>query len=185
MKIKTWALIVAGLMLLAVVLLLTFINRTVNYGSPRSENVTRPLPPGSMSLEVSDNTGTAYTVGQNIPVAIMVDTAGININGVDCIIKYYNRDLQISGLTGSPAFDLYPVKAVTNFAIEISGLMQLGTTTTGVLKLGSFQATPLHSGTVKLELYFVPFATTDSNVVEAKNSTDILGRVSDLTFTVK
>jgi hypothetical protein len=144
-----------------------------------------PLPPGIMSLKISDNSPTKYEVGQPIKVDIKIDSADKLIIGVDCIIKFDENKMEINSLIGTNEFSIYPISSIKDGSIKISGLMQPGSTkSVNGVALGSFILTPKQKGELALNIDFKPFSTTESNIVEGISGSDVLGKVEDLIINI-
>lgn len=139
-----------------------------------------------ISLNVSK---ASFRVGETIPVAAVVDTGGKSISGVDLIIHFDPKVLEITqgAITRGKIMDEYPMISVDtkNGLISISGIDNLKNSFKGIgqLALMNFRAKTV--GKTDLVIDFKKGATTVSNITEDKTSKNILERVDNLEVEIK
>lgn len=156
------------------------------------------LTPGQISLIVPN---TNIKVGDMILVSVVIDTGGHKINGVDLIVHYDPKVLEIasSGIIKGTILNEYPSMSVDSAKglISISGIDNVNNSfnsndlmTKGPLVPSSpfvtlnFKAKAI--GRTSLSVDFKgKGSTTDSNLVEATTAKDILEKVNNLELTVK
>ena len=148
---------------------------------------------GSISLSPSSGT---ITVGQNLTVSIIANSAGQEVTGVDVRFLHYNpSDLELQGqIQKGSIFSSYSTASVdTNTGmISISGTIAGGETQkaiSGVLATMTFKA--LKVGTTQLNFDYDPAnpqKTTDTNMVQndgSGNISDILEQATGGTYTLQ
>lgn len=147
----------------------------------------QPISGGKVVL-VADKTG--YNVGEAVKVSIRVGTGGNNTNGADIVIKYDPQALEVDSNNGIEIGDLYteyPVRKSDskNGLIQISGISPADYT--GFNGLGEFATLNLRAKSNSqstLSVEYKPGATTDSNLINSTDSSDILAQVENLQITV-
>lgn len=130
-----------------------------------------------------------YAVGETISVAVIIDTGGRTINGVDLIVRFDPKILEISsgGLIKGKILDEYPGMSQDAKAglISISGISN----SNGFSGSGQFATINLQakvSGKTSLTVDFQGRDfTIDSNLVETATSRDILEVVSNLELNIR
>lgn len=174
--------VILGLVLLAELL----------YGIKMFRQVTPPPPakiqPISGAKLVLISPKKVYTVGDLVPVTIRVATGGRAVDGVDVLLKYDAKVLEATsgGIKKGVIFSEYPLLSVDQKTglVRISGI---GPTKSfsGIGVLATINFTGRSAGDVKLTFDFEPNSTSDSNVVEARTTKDILEQVFNLDLTVR
>ncbi len=145
------------------------------------------LTGGKISLSIPKN---SFTVNETMPVSVVVDTGGHEIDGVDLVVHFDPKILTVAttGLVKGKIFDEYPLQSVdvNKGLINISGV---NSAKTGFKGSGQFAVINLKAklvGQTTLTIDFVKKgATTDSNLVEMGTSKDILETVSNLELSVQ
>lgn len=132
---------------------------------------------------------TNFVVKEVVPVSVMVDTGGHTLSGADLIIRYDPKILEATkgaGVKGK-IFDEYPLMSVDtkNGLIAISGISNLQ----GFVGSGQFAIINLKAKSPGKTILTIDFAdknvTTDSNLVEATTSKDILEQAESISLEVR
>lgn len=133
----------------------------------------------------------AYRVNEVVSVAVNVDTGSQIVDGADVIIHYDPKVLEASsgGLIKGSIFEEYPGMTVdtSKGLISISGIssLQSGFKGTGQFAAINFKAKGV-AGKTELTIDFKgKGTTTDSNLVGAETSKDILEQVDNLELLVQ
>ncbi|MBU1032217.1 cohesin domain-containing protein [Patescibacteria group bacterium] len=144
------------------------------------------LTGGKISLQTSKTT---VNVSEIIPVSVIIDSGGHMINGVDLIIKYDPKVLEVvsDGLIKGTMFDNYPLISsdADTGLISISGISEAQN---GVKDAGQFATVNLKTkvaGTTSLMVDFEKDSTIDSNMVEVSTLNDILENVDNLEINIQ
>lgn len=121
------------------------------------------------------------------PVGIIIDSGGKSVDGLDAVINFDPAKAQVVDTKISPTtlFEEFPLNSVDNKKgqIKFSALTFNAKPATGIV--GSFRFKPLAKGEINFTIYFVPGATTDSNIAEHGTAKDILGGVTNGRFVFK
>lgn len=130
--------------------------------------------------------------GCNFSVAIDLNTGGVQTDGTDAILKYDPTRFTATNIVNGTIYPDYPGNSIDNQGgkINVSGLASPDTpfSATGTLATVNFtvlQTAPL--GASQITFDFDPnnkAKTTDSNVVERGTIVDVLGSVTNGTYTV-
>lgn len=173
----------SGLLVLVLslaVAVLTVTNRQVSV-STKAAQETASLALNPASGDYFFDTTTTY------PVGIILDSGGKTTDGFDAVINFDPTKAQVVDTKVSPAtlFEEYPVNTIDNKKgqIKFSALTFNAKPTTGIV--GSFRFKPLAKGEINFTIYFLPGATTDSNIAEHGTAKDILGSVTNGRFVFK
>lgn len=128
-----------------------------------------------------------FSPGQTYPVGIVVDAAGKSVDGVDVIINFDPKKVQVVGSSVSTTtlFERFPLNKVDNGAgrISFSALTFSPKAVVGIAATFSFK--PTAPGEINLDFEFKPGATTDSNIAEHGTAKDVLGKVENAKFVFK
>ncbi len=130
-----------------------------------------------------------YRINEVIPVTATIDTGAQLVDGVDLLIHYDPKILEVtsSGLIKGRILEEYPTMTAdaSKGLISISGISNLrsGFKGKGQFAIINFKAKAL--GKTALNIDFNAGSTTDSNLVEAGTSKDILERVVNLELVVQ
>ncbi len=173
----------SGLLVLVLslaVAVLTVTNKKVAvFTKAAQETASLALNPASGDY-LFDNT-TAY------PVGIVIDSGGKSVDGLDTVINFDPAKAQVVDTKISPTtlFEEFPLNSVDNKKgqIKFSALTFNAKPATGIV--GTFKFRPLAKGEINFTIYFVPGATTDSNIAEHSTAKDILGSVTNGRFVFK
>ncbi len=179
----SWLPLASGLTVLVLSLALAVL--VVTGKTPTNQNIRSQAAVVAGSLGLSPATGDyAFSPGSAYPVGIVVDSKTASADGVDVIIKFDPKKVQVVGSSLSPTtlFEKVPLNAVDNAAgtIRFSALTFSPKPVTGILATFSFR--PLASGEVGFVFDFTPGATVDSNIAEHGTAKDVLGSVENATY---
>ncbi|MBI3559065.1 hypothetical protein HY085_01600 [Candidatus Gottesmanbacteria bacterium] len=118
------------------------------------------------------------------PVGIVLDSGGKNIDGLDAVINFDPAKAQVVDTKISPTtlFEEFPINLVDNKKgqIKFSALTFSAKPATGIV--GTFKFRPLAKGEINFTIYFIPGATTDSNIAEHGTAKDVLGGITNGRF---
>src|SRR3989344_3759616 len=149
----------------------------------------KPTPPPLPVAKIQPVTGAkmvlvspkkSYDTGEIVPVTVRVASGGRLIDGVDALIKFDPKVLEATSgaIKKGIIFAEYPLSSVDSKAglVKISAISSTKSFSgIGVLANISFKAKS--AGIAKLMIDFEKDQTTDSNVVEAQSSKDVLDEV--------
>ncbi|MCL4366007.1 cohesin domain-containing protein [Patescibacteria group bacterium] len=143
--------------------------------------------PGRVSLKASR---VNLAPGEVIPISVMVDTGMYKINGADLIVRFDPKILEATSasLVKGKIFDEYPLSSVENKngLIVVSGVSSLGNNFNGIGQFAIINVKAKAAGRASLTVdYKGKGITTDSNLVEASTSKDILENVDNLELIVQ
>lgn len=150
--------------------------------------VTTPIQNkiGKISLNTSK---TVYKVNEVISVPVIIDTGSSEISGVDLLVKFDPKILEVSsgGLVAGEILDEYPLLSTdkTKGLISISGIVASNKVFKGVGQFAILNLKAKAPGTTSLVIDFKKDSTTLSNLVEASTSKNILESVDNLDLTVQ
>lgn len=156
-----------------------------------TQSYQTPLPSASSPLSRIDvlSSKKQYRVGEEIIVSINVDTAGKKTDGTDLVLNFDPKILEASSgaIKKGSIYGEYPVAEVDSKygVIKVSGVSKIGQdgfSGKGDLAILNFKAKA--AGKTSLKIDFTAGRTTDSNIVETKTATDILGLVNNLDLTI-
>lgn len=158
--------------------------------------VAAPAPQPSQKAIVAQTGGkislstpkTNLRISEAVPVSVIVNTGGHEVDGVDLIVHYDPKVLEATpaGLIKGKIFNEYPLLAVDSNKglISISGVSTKGNFKgAGVFASLNFRAKAL--GKASLIIDFKKGSTTASNLVEMSSSKNILEEVNFLELNVK
>lgn len=153
---------------------------TQNLATKATEEVaTLALSPGSGDYTFSPTA--------SYPVGIVVDSGGKSVDGVDVIVNFDPKKVMVvnTQVSTTTMFEQFPLNQVDNVRgqIRFSALTFSPKPVVGIV--GTFQVRPLVKGEVTLSFDFTPGASTDSNVAEHGTAKDVLGSVTNATYTFK
>lgn len=130
-----------------------------------------------------------YAVGEIIPVAVVVNTGGRSVDGVDLIVRFDPKVLEIvsGSLARGKIFSEYPLLAGDTKAglISISGVSNANSSFTGQGEFALLNLKAKLPGRVTLAIDFQKGTTTASNLVEASTSKNILDTVDNLELQIQ
>ncbi len=136
-----------------------------------------------LSLD-TDSTKVTYQVGDEITLQLKLDTKQWNIVGFDAIVNYPEELVEVSNITTTDTFENYPLAKAEAGVIKISGLKDIGDSVRGEYLLAEMTLKFLATGQADLAFDYIPFQTTESNVVENNSGEDMLGIVNNISFTI-
>ncbi len=135
------------------------------------------------SLYLSPASG---SVSGTFTIDVQVDTAGAEVSGVDVILSYEPSQLEAQEIQDGD-FSSYPAKEINqvNGKIRISAIAAATSPFSGTGKVAMIVFKALQaSGTASLNFDFTPGATTDCNLVEYQTVKEILGSVTNGSYTL-
>lgn len=138
------------------------------------------------SLTLSPDS-TSVTLGQDVILAIMVDTAGYASGGVGAILRYDPNLLVATHIETGTIFVDYPLASIdnTNGKITISGIAaSTNDLYTGRGELARVTFNTRQVGIDTLSFEFTPGSTRDSNIAVTFGSGDVLASVGQAKITV-
>lgn len=134
----------------------------------------------------------AYNKGDAITVSVKIDTGGHDISGADLVVSYDSQILEAtsSGLVRGNIFDEYPLISAdqSKGIISISGIAGVNNRAGGFKGSGEFAVINFkakEAGSALLTVNFQKGSTTESNLVEAGTSQNILEAVDNLEIVVQ
>lgn len=155
-----------------------------------------PPPPQPRKIEITKTGGKialfsakkSYTVKETIPVSVVIGTGGHTIDGVDLIVRFDPKMLEATqgGLIKGKILSEYPLVSLdaNKGLISISGISTLKTGFIGTGQFASIVFKPKSTGKTSVSIDFKKDSTTDSNLVEAATSKDILEVVDNLELNI-
>lgn len=157
--------------------------------SPPPVPVAKTVAQSSAGRISLNATKTSVKVDETIPVSVMIDTGGHTISGVDLIVRFDPKVLEVvpGGLIKGKILDEYPL--LTSDAdlglVSVAGTSSLDRGFSGTGQFASLNFRAKAPGRTSLTVDFKVSATTDSNLVDSTTSKDILGSVSSLEVEIK
>lgn len=131
----------------------------------------------------------SYGVGEVIPVAVTVNTGGRSIDGVDLIVRFDPKAVEVvpGSLIAGKIFSEYPLLSsdAKTGLISISGVSSINSSFTGQGEFALLSLRAKLSGRTSLVIDFQKDMTTASNLVEASTSKNILDTVGNLELTIQ
>ncbi len=147
-----------------------------------------PIPTGAKIILESAKQSAA--VGEVVPVTVKIDTAKKSTDGVDLILHFDPKVLELkeSDITPGTIYPDFPLRNVDQSAgiIRVSAIASLsgqGFSGEGVLVTLQFSAKA--SGKSAISVEFSEGQTADSNIVESGVGMDLLKEVKNLEVTIK
>lgn len=141
---------------------------------------------GSMGISPASGDYT-FSAGQSYPVGVIIDSGGKSVDGVDVIINFDPKKVQIVGDAVSPTsmFERFPLNRVDNVSGKIlfSALTFSPKPEAGIV--ATFRFRPLAPGPVNFNFDFTLGSTTDSNIAEHGTAKDVLGKVENGKYVFK
>lgn len=130
-----------------------------------------------------------YAVGEVIPVTVVVDTGGQSIDGVDLIVRFDPKALEIvpGSLAAGKIFSEYPLLAgdAKEGLISISGVSSANNSFTGQGEFAVLNLKAKLSGRTSLVIDFQKDMTTASNLVGSATSKNVLDTVDNLELQIQ
>lgn len=180
--------ITIAIVILFVAVVLFLLNRPKpDENNPQKTTDNQAQLVATLKLAFIDNQTKDFKVGQAIPLKILIETAQREVLGADCLVEFNPDQAEIKDIKGGDFFNMYPSLDVTDGLLWLAGFSLDNETkkeTQNEITVGSFNLIPKKSGELKLRFRFQPFATNDSNILEAQTNLDILGKIEDLTINV-
>lgn len=166
--------------------------RTAGTQSPGESRTARAVVAQSAqaTLAVSPSGGT-YAPGATFTVAVLLNTNGVTTVGTDSVLLFDPAKLEAQSISTGSIYGDYPLKTVAPGRVEISGatLDPTGVSGAGTLAQVTFKVrSTAPGGPATVRFDFDPVnkqRTSDTNVVDRATSADILGAVTDGSYTVQ
>lgn len=178
---------ILGIIILAeVIYAVRVLSTPVSPAGPADTKVIPVSSSGRISLNTSK---TNFSVNEIVPVVVMIDSGGKNLDGADLIVRFDPKALEATpgALIAGSIFDEYPLLSIDTKVglLSASGVSSLrpGFTGTGQFVLVNFRAKT--KGSTYLTVDFTKDSTADSNLVERGTSKDVLENVDNLNINVQ
>lgn len=146
----------------------------------------KPQASAKISLVASQK---EVKVGDNLSVDVMISSNNNPTVGTDLIIKYDPNLLSLSktSFTKGTVYQEYLGQSLDDSkgVFRISGLSTATSKNSVDGKFGTLNFNALAAGRAQVTIDFKPGSSTDSNVIDAKLSKDILDRVDNLEVNIK
>lgn len=186
----SWIPLTAGMTVLvlslAIAVLVVTGKGTTGLGTNQNVRTQATDVTGSMSLSPA-NGDYVFAANQTYPVGIVIDSAGKSVDGVDVVVNFDPKKVQVVGETISPTtmFERFPLNKVDNGRgqIQFSALTFNSKPEIGIA--ATFRFRPLAPGAVNFTFDFTLGKTTDSNIAEHGTAKDVLGKVENAAFNFK
>lgn len=123
----------------------------------------------------------------NTPTTIEVMFSTTNpISGVDALIHFDPRLIQITGFTDNHLLPVTPLIDFNNGSglLRLSQVINPGQPFTGQGSLATIHFTPILGGQTSLSFEFTPGSKADTNAISSVNGQDILSAPETLTFSI-
>lgn len=149
------------------------------------------LPPVSRPIRSSMWTSPAsvsLATGQTAIISVVLDAHNIVINGVDAVITYDPKMIEVVAIEGNeqaPELPLLRKQIEKNRIILTAAKTNYTTTPTEELTIASFTIKAVAtSGTTLLSFEHKPGTTTGSTIIQAENNENILDEVTGSRVTI-
>ncbi|MCL4390193.1 MAG: hypothetical protein M1484_02085 [Patescibacteria group bacterium] len=173
-----WAPLASGFIVLVLSLGVVFLT-VASRNQPVSTSTKAVDQPATLALSPA--------MGQPQSVGIVLNSAGKSVDGADVVINFDPKMVQVVGnsVASTALFEQAPLNSVDNVAgkIKFSVLTFSPRPVTGII--GTFAIKPVSTGTANFTFDFTPGKTTDSNIADHASAKDILGAVTNGSYTFK
>lgn len=146
----------------------------------------------SLSLEPSTKD---YQVGDELKVDVILDTASQQTAGVDVVLEYDPQTLELipqdkildEWLPEDSPFKNYPRSFLDleKGNLSFSALMEAQKSFKGKTKIATLHFKALTTKTTKIDFVFKRGSTTDSNIADFFNASDMLNKVQNGSYKIK
>lgn len=131
-----------------------------------------------------------FQVGDKVPVTIKISTGGYTTIGADLVLRFNPKILnaQSTDFIRGKIYNEYPLIDVNSKdgVVRISGVAtNVNQGFNGIGQLGTINFKAKQPGKASIIVDFSKGKTSDSNIMRAKTSEDILGSVTNLNLTIK
>lgn len=178
--------ILGAIILFELIYAVKVLNTPVASQSQKKTQAAVKTSGGTISL---NSAKTSYKVKEQVSVTIGVETGGKVVGGADVIIHFDPKVLEAtpSAILEGKIFGEYPLKSVDNKngLISISGITTSGEGFTGLGEFATLNLRAKAVGNTSLTVEYQKNSTTDSNLVEAATSKDVLENIRNLQLTVQ
>lgn len=186
-----WAPVASGFLVLVLsmfVAVMTVSNRNATDNLAATQNLSTKAAEQMASLALSPSSGDYnYTLNATYPVGIVLDSAGKSVDGVDVIIRFDPKKAQVvsSRVATTNLFEEFPQNLIDNNLgrVRFSALTFNSRPVTGII--GTFTFKPLAKGIVDFTFDYTVGSTKDSNIAERGSARDILGQVTNGSYTFR
>lgn len=145
-------------------------------------------PKATLRLSTSN---TSPKIGDIVDIIVTLNTDGATTSATDLVVKYPPSDIRIETITNGALYNQYLAPQIDNTSGTVmlsaistpSGTMFKGTGTFATLKAKILDPNFI-SGTITIEVYYLPRGRNDSNVVEFSTLNDILASGDTLTLSI-
>lgn len=164
--------------------------RVLTSPTPSSLPVPKPIVQTGAVGKISLTTPqTDIRVNEIIPVSVMIETGSHTIDGVDLIVSFDPKILEVTsgGLVKGNIFDEYPLMSLDpkKGLLSISGVSNFKNSFKGTGQFATINLRAKVPVKTSLTIDFNKGSTTDSNLVETATSKDILEDVSNLELNIR
>lgn len=186
-----WAPIASGFLVLVLsmfVAVLTVSQRNSSGNLANTQSLSTKASVSSASLSLSPASGSYdFSPTASYPLGIVLDTRGKSIDGVDVLINFDSNKAQVVGskVSTTALFEEFPQNVVDNVKgqIRFSALTFDAKPKTGIV--GTFTFKPRSVGQVDFNFEYTFGSTKDSNVADHDSGKDILGEVSNGSYSFR
>lgn len=186
-----WAPVASGFLVLVLSMMVAFLTvsqRNNQNGLATTQNLSTKAAEQTVSLSLSPSSGNySFSPTSTTPIGIVLDSAGKSVDGVDVIIGFDPKKVQVVGskVATTNLFTEFPQNTVDNVRgqIRFSALTFNSRPVTGII--GTFALRPVSAGTASLTFDFTLGSTKDSNVAEHGTAKDVLGKVENGKYVFK
>jgi hypothetical protein len=145
-----------------------------------------PLGGAKIALTIENKN---YKIGERVPVKIRVFSGGYYSDGVDLVLKYDPKVLEVTPeeISGGNIFQNFPVKNVDSSSgtIQISAISSTsGESFNGIGDFVTINFRTISIGSSEVNVVYTPNQTDDSNVIQQQESIDMLTDVINATINV-
>ncbi len=185
-----WAPVASGFLVLVLsmfVAVLTVSQRNSQSNIATTQNLNTKASEQTASLSLSPASG-SFSLGAAAPaVGIVLDSGGKSVDGVDVIINFDPKKVQVAGVkvATTSLFEQFPQNSIDNVKgqIRFSALTFNPRPVTGIVGTFAFQSG--FAGPVNFNFDFTYGSTKDSNIAEHGTAKDILGKVENGSYTIR
>lgn len=181
-----WAPVASGFLVLVLSMFVAFLTvskRNSPSNLATNQNLRTSATEQVVSLSLLPTSG-SFSLSQSPAVGVVLDSVGKSVDGVDVIISFDPKKVQVVGSKVAPTalFEEFPQNIVDNVRgqIRFSALTFSPRPVTGII--GTFSFKPKGPGQVNFNFDFTFGSTRDSNVAQHGSAKDVLGKVENGRF---
>lgn len=177
--------LVLGLVILIEVV---FVANAISQNPPPPKKSTSKSISDAQIALVSDQKN--LKLGENLQAQIKLTTGGHPTSGTDVVLKYDPAFFNVlpSSVKAGKIYPDYPIADIDTESgtIRVSGIAGITTKGfNGVGILATVNLTTKKTGNTKISFEYKKGSTADSNVIGVADSTDLLGKVTDLEVNIR